>query len=229
MCIMARMKVESSRAGNSDIIRRLLKKKNLGVKIDLGCGANKVEDFIGIDNRPLPGVDIVMDLEKFPWDIPSECASLVVSSHVLEHISPWKVDVHLTQLLKLLVKKKILKQSDIAKYVGETDFESTFVRFMDEVWRILKPGGEFAIKVPYAGTMGFWQDPTHINPINEATFYYFDPYHQTNLFRVYRPMPWEIKHLFWDTEAILEVLLVKRKPDKSYMTHESLVKYRNTM
>lgn len=223
------MRVETTRKGNAEKLKKLLKQKNKGVHIDLGCGANKVEGFIGVDNRALPGVDIVMDMELFPWPIPDECASLVVSSHVLEHIAPWKTDVHLTQLVDLLLKKKLITPQEKKKYIGETDFESTFIRFMDEVWRIMKPGGEFVIKVPYAGTMGFYQDPTHINPMNEATFYYFDPYHPTNLYRVYRPLPWEIKELFFDTEAIMEILLIKRKPDRSYMRHESLVKYRNTM
>lgn len=223
------MKVATGSKDNDKKIKQLLRDKNLGVKIDLGCGANKVEDFIGIDNRKLPGVDIVLDLEIFPWPIPSEVASLVVSSHVLEHIPPSKVDVHLTQLIALLVKKKKITAAEAKEWIGETDFESTFIRFMDEVWRVLKPGGEFVFKVPYAGTTGYWQDPTHINPITEATIYYFDPFHVTNLYRVYRPLPWEIKHLFWDTEAIMEVCLVKRIPDKSYMTHESLVKYRNSM
>lgn len=223
------MKVSAGSNKNAGAIKKLLAKNNRGVRIDVGCGANKVDGFVGIDNRELPGVDIVADLEIFPWPLPSECASLVVSSHVLEHITPQKVDVHLTQLAELLIKKKVVTRKEVMDYVGETDFESTFVRFMDEVWRILKPGGEFVIQVPYAGTMGYWQDPTHINGINEATFYYFDPFHPTNLFRIYRPKPWEIKHLFWDTEAIIECCLIKRKEDKSYMAHESLKQYRGKM
>ncbi len=202
----------------------MLKEKNQGVKIDLGCGANKIPDFVGVDIRQLPGVDIVMDLEKYPWPIPGECASLVTCSHVLEHINPTKVDSRLIGLVKLLLKKKTITQKEADEYLGEMDFESSFVRFMDEVWRILKPGGEFMFRVPYAGTIGYYQDPTHINNISEATIYYFDPFHPSNLYKIYRPKPWEIKHLFWDTEAIMEVLLIKRREDKSFTEHVSLVK-----
>jgi len=209
-------------AVNKKILQKLLKQKNQGVKIDIGCGANKIPSFVGVDIRPLPGVDIVADLEKYPWPIPSEVASLVSCSHVLEHINPTKVDSRLIGLAKLLVDKKVLSQKDINKYCGEFDFESSFIRFMDEVWRILKPGGEFMFMVPYAGTIGYYQDPTHINNITEATIYYFDPFHPANLYKIYRPKPWEIKHIFWDTEAIMEVLLIKRREDASFTQHVSL-------
>lgn len=209
---------------NKDAVKKLLKDKNLGVKIDVGCGANKIPGFVGIDIRPLPGVDIVVDLERYPWPIPSECASLVTCSHVLEHVSPTKVDSRLIELAKLLVSKKLITQKELDEHCGEMDFESSFIRFMDEVWRILKPGGEFMFKVPYAGTVGFYQDPTHINQITEATIYYFDPFHASNLYKIYRPKPWEIKHCFYDTEAIMEVLLIKRREDKSFTTHVDLSK-----
>lgn len=72
-------------------IEELLKNKNQGIKLDMGCGANKQgPDWVGIDYRQLPGVDIVHDLEEVPYPLPSGCASVVASSHVLEHISPHK-------------------------------------------------------------------------------------------------------------------------------------------
>lgn len=219
------MKVVHNSPKNKEVLKKLLKEKSLGVKIDLGCGANKLPSFIGVDIRPLPGVDIVCDLERFPWDIPSECASLVVSSHVLEHINPTKVDSRVVGLVELLLKKKLLTQKEVDEHIGEMDFESLFVRYMDEVWRILKPGGEFLFRVPYAGTVGFYQDPTHVNNITEATIYYFDPFHPSNLYKIYRPKPWKIEHCFYDTEAIMECLLIKRREDKSFSEHVSLVKH----
>ena len=218
------MNVSTGKKENTAKLKQLFKEKNLGVKIDIGCGANKVHGFIGVDTRALPGVDIVMDLEKYPWPIPTDCASTLVSSHVLEHINPGKVDARLVGLIELMLKKKVITEAEIKEYIGDYDFESSFVRFMDEAWRILKPGGEFMIRVPYAGTVGYWQDPTHINPISQATMYYFDPFHETQLYKIYRPKPWEIRHLFWDTEGIMEVLLIKRREDKSFTKHIDLSK-----
>lgn len=214
--------------GNAKALKQLkaLLKTNayekFGARIDLGSGPNKTPGFIGVDIRAVPGVDVVCDLERFPWPIPDECAQTVVTNHVLEHIVPHKVDARVVGLINLLKDKKILSEKEIKEHIGDYDFESTFMRFMDEVWRIMKPGGEFVIRVPYAGTVGYYQDPTHVNPLTEATFYYFDPFHTTQLYKIYRPKPWEIVHCFWDTQAIMEVLLRKRRADKSFMTHVPL-------
>lgn len=217
------MKIKQGSKGDKSKLARLIKEKRPGIKVDLGCGANKLPDFVGVDMRPLPGVDIVMDLEKYPWPIPTEVASVVTCSHVLEHISPAKVDARVVALLNLLKAKKVITPAEIKEHIGDYDFESSFIAFMDEVWRILKPGGEFLFRVPYAGTIGYYQDPTHINTITEATIYYFDPFHASNLYKIYRPKPWKIEHMFWDTEAIMEVLLIKRLEDPSFSKHVSLV------
>lgn len=167
-------------------IKKLLRDSNLGVKLDIGCGSNKQEGgFIGIDIRPLPGVDIVQDLEKFPWPLPDNCASLAVSSHVIEHINPAR---------------------------------GIFLQFMDEVWRILKPGGRFVIAVPYAGSQGYWQDPTHCNGCNEVTWAYFDPMDLSGLYNIYKPKPWRIvpNSLNWAVNGNMEVILEKRHEQKTY-------------
>lgn len=57
--------------------------------LDLGCGTNKQPQFIGIDKRKLPGVDIVHDLEDFPWPLEDESCLTVVGSNIIEHIKPW--------------------------------------------------------------------------------------------------------------------------------------------
>jgi len=167
-------------------IRELLKSKS-GIKLDIGCGENKQgPDWIGIDVRKLPGVDIVWDLEKFPWPLPDESVVIAIASHVVEHIDP---------------------------------HGGTFLKFMDEVWRVLKPDCEFGIVTPYAGSPGYWQDPTHCNPCNENTWAYFDPLEPRfngQLYKIYKPKPWRIKMNTWHSNGNLEVVLVKRREDKSY-------------
>lgn len=153
------------------------------IKIDLGCGAKKQPGFIGIDNRQLPGVDIVQDVTQFPWPLPSDCASLVMASHLVEHI---------------------------------TRENGTFLKFMDEVWRVLKTGGQFMFAMPYAGSSGYYQDPTHVNPCIEATWAYFDPLAPGRLYYLYFPKPWKIISIQYSPVGNMEVVLEKRKEDPSY-------------
>src|SRR6266536_103916 len=47
------------------------------------------------------------------------------------------------------------------------------IAFMDECYRVLKPGGELRIRCPYYSSMRAWQDPTHERPICERTFSYY--------------------------------------------------------
>lgn len=82
-----------------------------------------------------------------------------------------------------------------------------FIKFMDEVWRVLKPGGEFAIVTPHGSSQGFLQDPTHCNACNENTFYYFTPDHP--LYNFYKPKPWSVKARFWSPAGNIEIALVK--------------------
>lgn len=157
--------------------------RNPGVYVDLGCGADKNPGFLGIDKRDLPGVDIVHDLEVLPWPLPDECVSLLVASHLVEHITP----IH-----------------------------GFFIDWMNEAWRVMREGCTFMISTPYAGSLGYWSDPTHVNPCTEATWGYFDPIHPraltaegNRLWDIYKPRPWRIAQNAWDTNGNLEIQLVK--------------------
>jgi SAM-dependent methyltransferase len=56
------------------------------VRVDLGCGDNKREGFIGLDFVDAPAVDHVLDLtqDRYPFDDSS--VDEVFSAHFLEHI-----------------------------------------------------------------------------------------------------------------------------------------------
>jgi len=167
-------------------IQNILEEKNSGIRLDLGCGKNKQPGFVGLDMFAHNGVDIVHDVEDFPFPLPDECASLVVASHLVEHIDPHK---------------------------------GVFIRFMNEVWRIMKPDGEFLISAPYAFSPGDAQDPTHCNHISEVTWDYFDPlgpYSNGGMYSYYSPLPWKIKINTWSDIGFIETVLVKRRIDKSY-------------
>ena len=60
-------------------------KKKL-IKLDIGCGQNKRDGFVGMDMVKLPGVDIVQDAEKTPWPIRDESVEEACISHYAEHV-----------------------------------------------------------------------------------------------------------------------------------------------
>ena len=166
-------------------IKRLLKSKP-HVNIDLRGGIQSQKGFITVNDRDLPGVNVVYDLEKTPWPFSNECADLLAAPFLIEKINPHKYG---------------------------------FIKFMDEAWRVLKQGGQFMISTTYGGSYQYNQDPTNVNPCNEATFCYFDPLDQMakgELYKVYHPKPWKVMTLAFKVGDYLEVLLEKRKDDKSY-------------
>jgi ubiquinone/menaquinone biosynthesis C-methylase UbiE len=65
---------------------RFLSSHSPPYKLDLACGKNKREGFIGIDVMPLNGVDIIWDLETFPWTFPDNSVSEIYCSHFVEHV-----------------------------------------------------------------------------------------------------------------------------------------------
>lgn len=154
-----------------------LLKQSSGIRLDIACGGNKQPGFVGIDVRPLETVDIIHDLEVYPWPLPDACVLTAVCSHFVEHINPAKFGI---------------------------------VNFFNEVWRILKVGGQLAIVTPHGLSQGYRQDPTHTKAWDEATFCYFDPLHPSGLWGIYQPKPWMVQDLFWSPDANIEAVLVKR-------------------
>jgi hypothetical protein len=190
-------------------------KEHGGIQLDVGCGGNKQQGFVGIDVRPIEGVDIVHDLNLFPWPLPDDCVLRAVASHLMEHIPPFGTDPKLIRLVQYLIAKGVIEKDEIGVWLGDWDDATPgFIRFMNELWRVMKVDGQVAISVPHATSVGFPQDPTHINMINEATWSYFDPEEpntQGLLWQIYKPQPWRLEYLSWNPAGNIEVLLRKRE------------------
>ncbi len=114
--------------------------------------------------------------------------------------------------------------SHVVEHIQPT--HGIFISFMNSVWRILKPGGEFLISAPYATSPGMFRDPTHCNFVNEQTWAYFDPMDVTfgsGLYNIYAPLPWRVKANTWHMVGNLEIVMVRReiipeyKVDKEYL------------
>lgn len=110
------------------------------VKLDLGCGKNKKEGFLGVDVLAFEGVDVVCDLgvETWPWkDGEVEEANC---SHTVEHLT---------------AKERI--------------------HFVNELHRVLKPGGKCTIVTPHWASTRAYGDLTHQwPPVCEMWFYYLN-------------------------------------------------------
>ncbi|MFM6223751.1 MAG: glycosyltransferase [Dolichospermum sp.] len=105
------------------------------LRIDLGCGVNKPNGFVGVDLYPGFGVDIVADLsQRFPFE--DNSVDEVRAHDIIEHL-PDRIHT------------------------------------MNEIWRILKPGGIVDISVPSTDGRGAFQDPTHVSFWNINSFLYY--------------------------------------------------------
>lgn len=71
------------------------------IRLDLGCGPHKRENFVGVDQSIFPGVDVVADLtQRWPWD--DNSVEEAHSSHCLEHFGSMERVHFLNELHRVL-------------------------------------------------------------------------------------------------------------------------------
>ena len=176
----------------------MLKEKTNGKVADLIAKNQGIHLDLGGGGNPQPGF-VNMDIRDLPE---------VDIVHDLTEF-PWPLpDECVTRMMA----------SHLIEHINPANFG--FVNFMNEAWRVMKPGGEFMIAMPYGLSPGFIQDPTHCNPCNEVTFAYFDPLHHTGLWRIYKPHPWYYRYVSFDPMWSLEILLVKHSDDEDQWEKE---------
>lgn len=56
------------------------------MRLNLGCGQNKLQGFVNVDKMAACKPDQVVDLEAPPWPFADNSAEEVMLSHVLEHL-----------------------------------------------------------------------------------------------------------------------------------------------
>jgi SAM-dependent methyltransferase len=113
--------------------------------LDVGCGKYKLPGSVGLDIVPLEGVDVVHDLNTFPYPFDDDSFDRIRLSHVIEHIQ-------------------------------------SITKTMEELHRILRPGGELEITTPHHTDASSWQDPTHVWHLNSRSFDFFQEDHRTGYY-----------------------------------------------
>ena len=56
------------------------------MKLNMGCGRNKLDGWVNVDVFPECSPDLLHDLESLPWPWPDNSAEQVLFSHSLEHM-----------------------------------------------------------------------------------------------------------------------------------------------
>ena len=107
------------------------------MKLNLGCGFDKREGWLNVDNFPECAPDRLLDIEKTPWDFPNDSFDEILMKHVLEHVG--------------------------------AEF-GVFAAVMQELYRVLAPGGVLEIHVPHVRHDTFWSDPTHVRAFTGLSF-----------------------------------------------------------
>jgi SAM-dependent methyltransferase len=120
------------------------------VKLDLACGHTPKKGYDGVDLYD-HGQRFVGDLFGTPWLL--EDTTKFPRRGKERMPDSWVSKIHC---------------SHFVEHVPD------LVSFMNEIWRVCKPGAEVIIAHPYQHSHRAWQDPTHVRAINEITWKYFD-------------------------------------------------------
>lgn len=143
-------------------------------KLDVACGQNKPEGFIGIDIAKCKGVDIVHDLEKYPWPIKSDSVDEIHCSHYIEHTKDllrWFDELY--RIMKVGAKATIIAPyyNNMRCWQDPTHTraisEATFL-YANAEWRKNNKLDHYPISCDFDFTYGYALDPQWANRSEEA-------------------------------------------------------------
>jgi SAM-dependent methyltransferase len=137
---------------------RIAEQPEMTKSLDLGCGLKpknpyNAKEAYGIDIRDDSEARVVKaDLVIEPIPYPEKSFDYVTAHDFLEHIP---------------------------RLIYAPTRRNAFVELMNEIHRVLKPGGIFMSFTPAYPQAAAFRDPTHVNFITEETFtLYFDDRHR---------------------------------------------------
>jgi SAM-dependent methyltransferase len=122
-------------------------------------------DFPGFTSVDLIGpADVVVDLASpWPWE---DCSVVEIKAYdIIEHIGDC---CHFgDQICERCYSQRSDRTSRQRAFRGP-------IHVMNELWRVLIPGGTVDIIVPTTDGRGAWQDPTHVSYWNRNSFMYYE-------------------------------------------------------
>ena len=130
---------------------------NLTISLDLGCGVNPRNPFAATNTH---GVDIRSDLANEIRQADLSVEPIPYESNFLDFCTAFDVLEHIPRL----------------SWQNGTS-RLAFLELMNEIHRVLKPGGLFLHSTPAYPSKQAFQDPTHTNMITEDTIplYFCEP------------------------------------------------------
>lgn len=144
------------------------------MKLNVGCGTDlrpESEGWVNMDAFFEKENVVKHDMVETPWPFKDGQFDYVLCSHVLEHI-PFL-------------------------YVRGADRVTRDVLFLvlEELHRVIRPGGTLHVKVPYGGGYHGYCHPQHYRQWRPEWFAYLSPDHEENYYSTarFRMESWEIR------------------------------------
>lgn len=119
-------------------------------RLDIGCGKNKKEGFIGMDIIAFDGVDIIMNAGKSRWPYKDGTVDEVHASHFVEHLEPMERARFANEV------HRVLKNPE---YDNAGKLVRGFATIITPHWASQRAYGDLTHKWP---------------PVSEFWFYYLD-------------------------------------------------------
>lgn len=133
----ASVSVKKGGSVSEDVVRYSAEKARAsGMCLDVGCGKYKIAGAVGIDRFALPGVDVMHDLDRYPWPFDDNTFDRIVCNHSISHLGD-------------------------------------FVRAVEELHRIAKPGATVEIVAPHYAGDNCNTDPTIKTRLGVRSMNYF--------------------------------------------------------
>jgi SAM-dependent methyltransferase len=117
------------------------------MKLHLGAGtaAKYHPDYINVDFLPAEGIDVVHNLNNYPWPFEDSSAEEIKCIDLIEH----------------------LPSHDLGG-------APMVIKFVNECHRILKPSGKLFMTTPHHTSPNLWIDPSHTRGFDLRSFDYWD-------------------------------------------------------